>query len=200
MIDQPFGFVLNFDMNGSRSSCCEERGDSIEARTASRKVKVQCAQYGGWAHLEDMSDEGMMLRHTLPIFLGDELEVHITGTHSVEGTVFWTSRDACGLRLLRPVDNEALQTQGFLRKANRTLQPLPLSTPAAVATRSNVANPLAANEDHCSQYCEPAQKQTGFVAGLPVKVVLGGGRDREGILRWSKEGVAGIHLREHQNG
>ncbi|MGK2908625.1 MAG: hypothetical protein ACSLE1_02280 [Sphingobium sp.] len=199
MVNQELGFARNLDNDGSRCYCCGEHRKSDQVSTNLHMVEVQCELYGGWAQLQDISNEFMMLRHKLPIYLGDEIKVRITGTYSVEGTVFWASRHACGLRLVRSLDSEALQTQWLERKLHRTFQPVPLLASAAVATHSEDEDHLPAKENNFSQNGEPTQKQARFVEGLPVKVVLGAGHDREGILRWSKEGVAGIHLREHQN-
>lgn len=182
-------------IGGPRSWYWEEQRRSDRTPASLRVVKVQCEHYEGSARLQNISDEGMMLRHSLPICFGDVITVQITNADGVEGTVVWTSRDACGVRLSLPIDKGGLLAQWAKGSCSGGIQPVGVMTDDA-AQREGKINLVEMGGS------SPRAEQvhtSGFVEGLPVKVVLGEGLERRGVMRWSKGGIAGIHLTSHEN-
>ncbi|PSO12771.1 MULTISPECIES: PilZ domain-containing protein [unclassified Sphingobium] len=197
MIHSKPALVWDGGTGGRRLCDWEERRRSGRTPASLHMVMVQSEHHEGLARLQNISDDGMMLRHRLPICLEDVITMQIANADSVEGTVVWTSRDACGVRLSLPIEKGGLPPQWAKGSCGGVIKRVGGTTADADAVQGEGKIPLVemgAFDPDAGNAHTP-----GFVEGLPVKVVLGEGLERRGVLRWSKSGVASIHLTSDDN-
>ena len=136
-----------------------------------------------------------MLRLSLPVLLGDAIDIQLSETINVPGRVIWTHGAECGIKLAHAIDSGALlkhiadQTSS---KGSRALR-LPVSKKATVSSEQGIH---AGEVGDISQWGMKVKHNGKFFAGLQVKVSLHSGLQRRGVVRWSREGIAGILLLE----
>jgi hypothetical protein len=164
-------------------------------RTLYRVACVRTAADRGMARVQNLSDDGMMLRLSLPVLLGDAVDIQLSETVNIPGRVVWTHGTECGIKLTHAIDSGALlkhiadQTSS---KGTRALR-LPVSKKATVSSEMGIH---AGEVDDISQWGMKVKHDGRFSAGLQVKITLHSGLQRRGVVRWSEEGIAGILLLE----
>ncbi|MDB5707227.1 MAG: PilZ domain protein [Sphingomonas bacterium] len=185
-------------LEGQADSPATEQKDlrtSIRQRTLYRVACVRTDTDEGLARVRNLSDEGIMLRLSLPVLLGETIKIQFSETVSVEGLVVWTDGPDCGVKLTQPIDSSALlkdlAEQG-LSKEGRALR-LPVSTNAVVSSENGTRAVIV---DDISQRGMKLQHDGSFSPGLRVKIRLQSGLQRHGVVRWSQDGIAGILLLE----
>jgi hypothetical protein len=190
----PAGFSPAF--SAEIGSCVEpDRREAARVRTVYRIAPVAVGNDRGLARVRNISDGGMRLNLGLTVFLGDRVRVGLSDSLVIEGTVVWTNGDECGLKFDRTIDSI-----GALREscAERRL-------PDARAPRLPTAITALASSERGSRsvkVCDVSQRgmkikhDGSFTPGISVKLTLPSGIERRGVVRWSKNGVAGILLTE----
>lgn len=193
-----FNQVQRADSYCRTSTLANEANDFREAsrtRTVLRVVKVQSSHFEGLARLQNISDGGMMLRVNLPICRGDKLTVYFADVWSLTATVIWKDGELCGVQFDHEIDCAALLTQMAEQTRGEAMRPLRLSTDLrGVAYTEAGISPIKVTD--LSQRGVKVQHRTGFVEGLSVKILLESGLERQGVVRWSNDGLAGIQLLE----
>jgi hypothetical protein len=186
------------DLEGPDDSLATKREDlrtSVRQRTLCRVACVRTDTDEGLARVRNLSDEGIMLRLSLPVHLGEAMKIQLSETVSVYGRVVWTDGSDCGVKLTQPIDSGALlkdlAEQGT-SKNGRALR-LPVSTKAVVSSENGTRAVIV---DDISQRGMKLQHDGSFSPGLRVKIRLQSGLQRYGVVRWSREGIAGILLLE----
>lgn len=172
-----------------------DRRKSERQHTICRVARVRTDTDEGMVRVRNLSNEGMMLRLSLPVSLGEILNIQLSESVSVKGEVIWTNGPDCGVKLTKAVDSRALlkrlAEQGST-KEGRALR-LPVSTKAVVASQKGTRTVMV---DDISQRGMKIQHDGSFSPGLQVKISLPNGLQRRGVVRWSHEGIAGILLLE----
>ncbi|MDB5707255.1 MAG: PilZ domain protein [Sphingomonas bacterium] len=173
----------------------EDLRTSNRQRTLCRVARVRTDTDEGLVRVRNLSDEGIMLRLSLPVLLGEAMDIQLSETVSVHGRVVWTDGPDCGVKLTQAIDSSALlrhlAEQG-LSEEGRALR-LPVSTKAVLSSEKGIR---AVMVDDISQRGMKIRHDGSFSPGLPVKISLQSGLQRRGVVRWSQEGIAGILLLE----
>ena len=172
-----------------------ERRAGPRLRTVYRVAHVQTPDDDGLARILNISDEGLGLRLLIPVTLGDIVSVRLNAEIMIEGRVVRTSGDDCGLRLNEPIDSEALLRDIVAQSRSTAYRPLRIPVDKPAVARSERGLRRIEIQD-VSQHGMKIVHDGSFAAGLHVKVALGSGIERRGVVRWSHDGIAGLALLE----
>jgi hypothetical protein len=164
-------------------------------RTVYRVARVTSRGDQGLARVQNISDEGLMLTLSLDLCLGDIVQVDLSETCSLTGATVWREGQRCGIRLLQPIDSAAVLRRLFEERQTGWARPLRLTHQKSVVVMSDLGINVAALRD-VSQAGLKITHDGRFDPGLAVKVLLKPGIERRGVVRWSKDGIAGIGLTE----
>jgi hypothetical protein len=176
-------------------NCDADRRTSLRVQTIFRVARVIAKSDEGLARLQNISDHGVSLQLHIPVLLGDALTVELAHSMTVTGRVVWTSGEDCGVRLDEEVDSAALLAElaNQARKATARALRLPVATTAL--TRGENGTRRVEVTD-ISQRGMKLTHDGSFTAGLHVKITLSSGKERRGVVRWSRGNVAGLMLLE----
>lgn len=172
-----------------------ERRSGQRLRTVYRVAHVETQDDHGLARIYNISDEGLGLKLHIPVMLGDAVTVRLTEDMSIEGRIVWTCGADCGLQLCDPIDSEALLQQIAAQANSASQRPLriPLNKPAVARSEMGMRR---IDVQDVSQNGMKVAHDGSFHQGLRVKVSLASGLERRGIVRWSRDGIAGLVLLE----
>lgn len=164
-------------------------------RTVYRITPVSVRDDQGLARIRNISDGGMQLDMTLPVVLGDRVKVLLSATHILKGRVVWTNGNECGLRFDEPIDSIAMlhESSEAIRAPGARAPRLPVNT---IAVAESEGSTRAVKVCDVSQRGMKITDDGSFTPGIPVRVTLASGVQRRGIVRWSKDGFAGVLLTE----
>lgn len=172
-----------------------DRRSSQRSRTVFRIAPIVANGDQGLAQLRNISDGGVKLRTALPLALGDRTHIILSPSFSLEGHVVWVDGNECGIQFVEPIDSERAlreshaEAHGPGARAPR----LPVIGTATIETE------LGAYRVELCDVSQGGLKVThdGFlVPDSKVRVTLPSGARRHGVVRWSKDGHAGIMLTE----
>lgn len=184
------------------ASAPDDRRRDRRIKTVYRLVKVEHdgaqGHDEGLARCRNLSDGGAKLDLAMPLELGDRVTISFSPETLIEGRVIWISGDSCGVAFDERVDSTQLlrsdMTSGsdpFADRPRNRSPRLKTNLPAkiayhgvshdAVVTDVSVRGMKIANDGN-------------FHPGLNVKVILADGREKEGVVRWSRDNVAGVML------
>lgn len=172
-----------------------DRRAASRTRTIYRIAHVRSATDAGLARVRNISDAGMRLAIGIAVAAGDTLEVSLSDDLAFEGKVAWADNGECGLEFLRSVDsNEVLRRVAEDTRLGRARAPrLPVSHPAVVTSERGVH---VTRLHDISQRGMKLANDGKFTPGLSVKVAIGPGIERRGIVRWVRDDFAGVMLTE----
>jgi hypothetical protein len=170
---------------------CDRRG--VERyRTVCRIARVQRANDAGLWRVRNISNEGLMLAADTPATVGEMLDISLSETTTMRGTIVWTKRGFCGVAFDRPIDVAAVlrrlaeeqRSEGY-----RALR-LPVEAQAVIALRDD-ARPI--------DLVDISQHGAGFLydqvldPGTEVELILPGGDvRRRALVRWSRGHRGGL--------
>lgn len=160
-----------------------------------RVAHVVAANDEGLARVCNISDQGLGLEIYMPVHLGDRLTVYLSEDSAVSGKVVWTNNPECGLQLDDEIDSRALLRELGARAAKNDSRALRIPLRKAAVASSQDGLQLIDVKD-VSQRGMKVGHDGSFREGLNVKVLMASGREREGVVRWSKDGFAGLMLIE----
>lgn len=172
-----------------------DRREGARLRTVYRIAHVRTAVDDGLARVVNISDEGMGLQLQFPVMLGDTLTVHLCEDVVLKGRVVWTCGANCGLQLADPVNSEALLRHLALLSSSASGRPLRIPVSKTAVARSERGLRKVEIQD-VSQHGMKVRHDGSFTEGLQVKVSLASGTERRGVVRWSRDGIAGLMLLE----
>jgi len=172
-----------------------ERRSAPRLRTVYRVARVTARGDQGLARVQNISDGGLMITTRMALRPGDVVQIDLSDECSLTGLVAWYDQNRCGVRLLRPIDSAALLRQLFEERRSGRARPLRLAHSKRVIIWSDQGQSVAALRD-VSQAGMKVSHDGNFKPGLAVKVLLAPGVARRGVVRWSKDGNAGIALTE----
>lgn len=172
-----------------------ERREDNRIHTVMRVAMVRRDHDVGLWRVRNISDSGMMLMTQMPVTPGEALTIGLSDTVSIEGRAIWWDGERCGVVFDRPVDCAALlEALVAEQKAPRYRPPrLPVATRAiAYCDRGlhtvRIFNLSARGAGFAHDGC--------FRAGMAVKLHFDSGEEHRGVIRWSKDGRAGLYLLE----
>lgn len=176
----------------------DRRGDR-RIKTVYRLVKVEHDQDEGLARCRNLSDGGVKLDLAMPLNLNDRITISFSPKTLIDGRVIWFSGDSCGVAFDELIDSDQLLRSGMIansrmladeklrNRSPRLKTNLPAkiayhgATHEAVVTDISVRGMKIANDGN-------------FHPGLNVRVILADGREKEGVVRWSHDNIAGVIL------
>lgn len=138
-------------------------------KTTGQLVKVGHDQDEGLARCHNISDGGMAISAIIPLELNDRVTVTIA-LAELRGRVVWMNGRDCGIAF-----DETIDSAWILRNAGTGRAAYPSLASAAVR-EIKVTN------------------DSNFRPGLKVRVILDGGAEKDGIIRWSQDNIAGVML------
>lgn len=172
-----------------------ERRDDSRIHTVMRVAMVRRDHDVGLWRVRNISNSGMMLITQVPVVPGERLTITLSEKVAIEGRAIWWDGERCGVAFDRPVDCaallEALVTE---QKAPRYRPPrLPVATRAIAYCDKGL---------HTVRIFNLSARGAGFAhdgcfrAGMAVKLHFDTGEEHRGVIRWSRDGRAGLYLVE----
>lgn len=136
-----------------------------------------------------------MLGTTMPVELNEDIVVQLGDNALLPGNVVWTDGSRCGVKFLHPIDshNVLVRTAAEHRRAQSRPPRLPIDIVALA--RSELGLRRVRIRDISLRGLK-VQHDGGFTPGLRIKITLPSGIERRGIVRWTKDGIAGVLLTE----
>ena len=170
-----------------------KRRAASRIQTIMRIGRVVTDRDEGLARIRNISDQGVSLRLLIPVMLGDILALELGEGLTVTGQVVWTSGSDCGLRFDQDIDCGEMLT----RLAASSVQGRPMRLSVATPALTRGENGLRQIEiTDVSQRGIKLKHDGSFTEGLKIKITLPSGRERLGVVRWSKDNFAGVLLLE----
>lgn len=173
----------------------EDRRADHRFRTVYRTAKVGCAgDYALW-RVRNISDRGIMLETDRAVDPGERLEIALSETMLVEARVVWAANGRCGAVFREPIDCPMLlqELAAERRKLGYRAPRLPV---IAQATATNEHGAARVEVFNLSQYGVGFAHDGRFHPGMAVKLKVAGAPERRGVVRWSRDGRAGLFLTE----
>lgn len=183
------------DTEDALEDAADDRRTAPRLRTVYRVAKVARDKAIGLWRVRNISDRGMMLRTGVKVVSGERLSIALSDSVAMDGQVVWADGTHCGVEFDEPIDSAGvLMSLAAERDAPRYRAPrLPVSLPAVAYCEQGI---------HSVRITDVSQQGIGlahdccFEPGMRIMVVLEDGRERRGVVRWSKEGHAGLQLVE----
>lgn len=161
-------------------------------RTVCRIARVQRAEDVGLWRVRNISKEGLMLAADIPATVGESLDISLSETTTLRGTVVWADRGRCGVTFDEPIDAAAVlrglaaeqRAEGY-----RALR-LPVWVEAVIAL-SDDARPIDLVD--ISQHGAGFRYDRVLDPGTEVDLILPGGElRRRALVRWSRGQRGGL--------
>ncbi len=172
-----------------------ERRESQRFHTVLRVAQVIREHDVGLWRVRNISNQGIMLATRVKVVPGERLTINLSETVSLEGRAIWWDGERCGVGFDRPIDCPAvLESLVAERKSGRYRAPrLSVATRAIAYCDKGLHTVRVYNLSHHGA----AFVHDGcFRAGMAAKLHFETGEDYRGVVRWSKDGRAGLFLTE----
>jgi hypothetical protein len=172
---------------------------ATDRRSASRictvyfVVKITREHDAGLFRVRNMSDTGMMLATHVSFSCRERVTIELSQGLVVQGSVAWCDDGCCGVEFDNRVDCSAV-----LRL--RMEQKLDGGAPQLRLPVCRLATCYAENGIRAVTVTDVSRRGLGLIhggalaAGMCVKLVLESGTARTGVVRWSRNGHAGVRL------
>jgi PilZ domain len=173
----------------------DERRASPRYRTIFRVAQVTRAHDIGLWRIRNISDEGMMLLASVPVRAGEKLSLALSDQVTLKGTAMWWDGERCGVAFDEPIDCAALL--GGLADEQKMEGHRPLRMP--VSTRALAYCDRGLHTVHLydiSQHGAGISHDGCFHPGMATKLHFETGDEYRGVVRWNRDGKAGIFLVE----
>jgi hypothetical protein len=173
---------------------CERREDT-RYHTVLRVAQVTREHDVGLWRVRNISDRGIMLATHVQVIPGERLTMNLSDTVSVEGRAVWWDGERCGVAFDTPIDCATILEGLVAEQKSARYRPPRLS----VATR---AIAYCDKGLHTVRVYNMSHHGAAFIhdgcfrAGMTAKLHFETGEDYRGVVRWSKEGRAGLFLTE----
>ena len=170
-----------------------ERRSGQRLRTVYRVARVISRGDQGLARVHNISDLGMMLSVSVDLCIGDSITIDLSERHSLVATVIWHIAGRCGLKFKSPIDSAAVLKSLYEERSHGNVRPLRLPHSKAIIVSSELGIQMVRLQD-VSQAGLKVAHDGRFTPGLPVKARLAPDIECRGVVRWSRDGAAGIAL------
>lgn len=164
-------------------------------RSVLRVARVSSESEGGFARVINISDEGLMLAIQLSTQPGSVLQIDLSETIRLRGEVIWSNGHNCGVKLIDPIDSAATLARllaDSVKGRERALR-LPCSSEAIAVGEFGSCK---VQVDDVSLRGMKVRHDGTFKEGLRVKILLGTIQERTGVVRWCRDGRAGVAMVE----
>jgi PilZ domain len=186
--------LTNGETPAKRSVDLDRRG-GMRFHTVLRVAQVTREHDVGLWRVRNISNDGMMLTSQVQVIPGERLTVNLSDSVSVDGRAVWWDGVRCGVVFDRPIDcSSTLEALVVEQKAPRYRPPrLSVATRAIAYCDKGLHAVRVYNLSHHGA----AFTHDGcFEPGMAAKLHLDTGEDYRGIVRWTKDGRAGLYLTE----
>jgi hypothetical protein len=163
--------------------------------TIYRLVQIDSAGDRGFARCRNISDSGVRLELTMPLEMGQRVEIAFSPSNILWGRVVWKVGHSCGIAFDAEVDSAAVLSRSAAELHGDRARPMRLNAnlPARVsldgATRDTMVKDI-------SQRGVKITHDGTFHRGMSVRVVLASGAERDGIVQWTRNDMAGVYFIE----
>jgi hypothetical protein len=172
-----------------------DRRREVRFVTVYRLVKVQHAGDEGLGRCRNISDGGAKIELHMQLRLGDRVTIAFSPTDLIRGRVVWINGHEYGVIFDEPID-----CMGILGQQVSPAAALQARSPRL---KTNLPARVAYDGGSCRSVVSDISVRgmkiagvTAFEPGLRVRVILEGGRECDGVIRWSHDNVAGLILLE----
>ena len=181
----------------------DDRRQDRRIKTVYRLVKVEhdSAQRHdeGLARCRNLSDGGAKLDLAMALQLNDRVTISFSPETLIEGRVIWISGNSCGVAFDERVDSAQLLRSDMTADGAPTAEDRPrhrsprlkTNLPAKIAYHGATRDALVTD---VSVRGMKIANDGNFHPGLNVRVILADGREKDGVVRWSHDNVAGVML------
>lgn len=180
------------DVAGAHGGNADRRDRSRDV-TMFRVARVLARGDQGLARLLNISDWGLMLSIKLDLMLNDEVTVDLSESCTLTGYVVWRDADWCGLKLKEAIDAAALLRRLSEERHAPGARQLRLPIEKRVVVTSELGIQIVRLRD-ISQRGAKLVHDGRFHPGLLVKIQIRSGVERRGVVRWSRDGIAGVQF------
>ena len=172
-----------------------ERREDTRFHTVLRVAQVVREHDVGLWRVRNISDKGMMLATQVQVIPGERLEINLSDTISVEGRAVWWDGERCGVAFERPIDCAGLlESLVAEQKSARYRAPrLNVATRAIAYCDKGLHTVRVYNMSH---HGAAFTHDGSFHEGMTAKLHFETGEDYRGVVRWSRDGKAGLYLTE----
>ncbi|MBJ7438876.1 MAG: PilZ domain-containing protein [Sphingopyxis sp.] len=168
------------------------RRGSERYRTVCRIARVQRVDDVGLWRVRNISNDGLMLAADIKATVGETLDISLSETTTLRGTIIWAERGRCGVAFDGPIDAAVVlrrladEQRGEGYRALR----LPVEAKAIIALR-NDSRPIDLID--ISQHGAGFRYDGVLDPGTEVELVLPGGElRRRALVRWSRGQRGGL--------
>lgn len=176
-------------------AACLERRSEPRFHTVLRVARVTRTHDVGLWRVRNISDSGMMLETSQPVKPGERVSIQLSDSISIEGRIAWGDGRRCGVAFASPIDCAAtLETLVTEQKAPdyRPLR-IPVSTRAIAYCEKGMHTVRVLN---LSPHGVCFAHDGCFRPGMSTMLLFENGEEHRGVVRWVKEGRAGMLLVE----
>lgn len=167
-----------------------DRRSDARFLTVYRLVKVHRAGDEGLGRCRNISDGGARLELHMELCLGDRISIAFSPLDTVSGRIVWIMGNDYGIKFDEPID--CLSLLGHTRDQAAPRAPrLTTNLPARIAYDGGTCRSVVSDLSVRGMKIASTQE---FHPGLRVRVILNGGRESEGVVRWSRDNIAGVML------
>ncbi|HEV2818648.1 MAG TPA: PilZ domain-containing protein [Allosphingosinicella sp.] len=172
-----------------------ERRRGRRIHTVLRVAKVRRAHDAGLWRVCNMSDGGMMMATSVPVAAGERLAIALSDRVTLAATLRWWDGAHCGVAFDRPVDCAALLHALVAEQRAPFYRPprLPVSSRAIVYCDKGLYSVRLLN---LSQHGAGFAHAGRLLPGMAAKLLFEDGDEHRGVVRWSRDGRAGMYLVE----
>lgn len=172
-----------------------ERRANFRIQTVMRIGHISVGYDEGLVLVKNLSDHGARLRIGFPLRLGDVLTLALSEDEAIRARVMWSQGKECGLRFDDKINCMDMLSQLSVSDWQRSSRPLRLNVSKPALVRCEAGLLLAAVED-ISHRGMKIRHDGRLTKHMVVKVTLPSGIARTGVVRWSRENLAGVLLLE----
>jgi hypothetical protein len=172
-----------------------ERRGSTRYHTVLRVAQVTREHDVGLWRVRNISDQGMMLTTRVQVVPGERMSIGLSDSVSIDGRAIWWDGERCGVAFDEPIDCAGLLEALMVERRTAGYRPprLNVATRAIAYCDKGLHTVRVYNMSHHGA----AFLHDGcFRAGMTAKLHFESGEDYRGVVRWSKDGRAGLFLTE----
>lgn len=174
---------------------CLERRHAPRFHTVLRVARVTRAHDVGLWRVRNISDNGMMLETGVEVKPGERVSIKLSASIVIEGRIAWGDGSRCGVVFDEPIDCAATLETLVTEQRSPDYRPLrvPVSTQAIAYCENGLHTVRVLN---LSPHGAGIAHDGCFRAGMSTLLLFENGEEHRGVIRWSKDGRAGILLLE----
>ena len=174
---------------------CLERRSGPRFHTVLRVARVTRAHDVGLWRVRNISDNGMMLETSVPVTPGEQVTIQLSESVIIDGRIAWEDGSRCGVAFDEPIDCAATLETLVTEQREPDYRPLrvPVSTRAIAYCENGLHTVRVLN---LSPHGAGIAHDGCFKPGMSTLLLFENGEEHRGVIRWSKDGRAGILLLE----